>query len=255
MDRHIWIGTSGYTYPHWREGVFYPAGLHVAEELAFYIRQFRTVELNYPFYRLPSRANFALWSGTAPAGFRFAVKVSRYITHLKHLRECEEPLRNFLAQAAGLEAGKRGPLLFQLPGAWKPNLERLREFLPLLPRDWQCAFEFRNPEWWQAETLVLLRQYGAAFCLPVSPQLPPPPERLTAGFAYLRLHGGQGAGGSFEEEELQHWAGVVRRLHRQAAEVYVYFNNDQQGCAVRNARRLVELLSVEQRARSGRRAA
>src|SRR5690242_9022627 len=119
--RRIWVGTSGYTYPHWRRGVFYPPGLPVEEELGWYAHSFATVELNNPFYRLPSREVFAAWGARVPPGFRFAVKVSRYLTHLKHLRECAGPLQNFLNQAAGLAPAQRGPLLFQLPPQWKPD--------------------------------------------------------------------------------------------------------------------------------------
>lgn len=241
--RRIWIGTSGYTYPHWRRGVFYPPGLRVDQELAWYARSFRTVELNNPFYRLPSREVFAAWCARVPEDFRFAVKVSRYLTHLKHLRDCAEPLQNFLNQAEGLAPAQRGPLLFQLPPRWKPDFARLRNFLPLLPQDWRCAFEFRHPDWWQEPTWQLLERFGIALCLPVSPFLPPPPERVTARFAYLRLHGGTGPSGNFTEPELRHWAAFAERLLRHADEVWIYFNNDQEGYAARNALRLMDLLA------------
>lgn len=236
----LWIGTSGWSYPHWR-GSFYPAALPSRRWLAFYAGHFASVEINASFYRLPSRTAFAAWRDQTPPGFRFAVKGSRYLTHLKKLSEPEEPLRRLLDAAAGL-GDKLGPLLFQLPPRWRLDLPRLERFLAALhayaPRP--CALEFREPSWLSPPVFAALERAGVALCLPVGPGVPLN-IRLTAGWTYLRMHHGrQGIG--FGDDELAAWAERIAGFLARGADTYVYFNNDPGGHAVRDAQRLRRLL-------------
>jgi len=240
----VWIGTSGFVYPHWRNGVFYPPGLPQKEELAFFAQSFRTVELNNPFYRLPEKETFTGWRRRTPPDFRFAVKASRYITHIRKLKEAEEPLRTFLDRARGLGA-KLGPVLFQFPAAWGVDLERLRRFLKVLPKGREFAFEFRHPSWLAQPVYDLLREYKAALCLAVRQTMSPEQEIVTAGFTYIRMHGGTGRDGDFTRPELEKWAARTRGFLQAGARVYIYFNNDQHGFAVRNALDLMSLLGIE----------
>ncbi|MFQ6058159.1 MAG: DUF72 domain-containing protein [Anaerolineae bacterium] len=236
----LWIGTSGWVYPHWR-GVFYPQDLATSMWLPYYTRHFPTVEVNNSFYRLPSETAFRAWGEAVPPRFRFAVKANRYLTHMKKLRDVAEPLERFLGRAR-LLGEKLGPILYQLPPNWNCNLPRLREFLALLPEDLQHVFEFRNTTWLSEEVFAALEAHGVAFCVISLPDFPCP-VRATAPLVYVRMHGsGLVYGGCYSEEELQGWAGEIRRFLAEGHEVYVYFNNDAFGYAVQNARRLRELL-------------
>lgn len=238
-----WIGTSGYMYRHWRKGVFYPAGLPAREELAYFASRFRTVKLNNLFYRLPTAEMFERWRDTAPPDFQFAVKASRYITHIKRLRDVAEELALFLDRASTLGL-KLGPVLFQLPPTQQLELARLDEFLTLLAWDRRWVIEFRHPRWHTREVYQRLTNHGVALCIPVGGGLHP--DRITtASFTYLRMHRGQEPEGGFTDEELVSWAGQVRALRLAEKEVYVYFNNDWGGYAIRDAVRLRELLGIE----------
>ncbi len=233
-----YIGTSGWVYKHWR-GIFYAPGLPPAEYLSFYARHFRTVEINYSFYRLPSRANFVGWRDSTPPGFVFAVKASRYITHMKKLQEPAEPLRRFFASAEGL-GEKLGPVLFQFPHTWQKSYQRLETFLEYLPPGRRCAFEFRHPSWLSEDVYQALAKRGAALCIPDHPDLAKD-LRLTASFTYVRLHSGR-YGIGYTEPELALWARRLGEFLGEGADAYVYFNNDPEGYAVRNAQRLRELV-------------
>lgn len=236
----LWIGTSGWIYPHWR-GVFYPADLPATKWLTYYAAHFPTVEINYSFYRLPSEQAFRGWAKDAPQGFRFAVKASRYLTHMKKLREPQEPLQRFLGRARLLRE-KLGPILYQLPPRWRCNLPRLRDFLACLPADLTHVFEFRDPSWLNERVLALLEAHGVVFCVFSYPGLTCP-VRTTSTVAYIRLHGAETPYAScYSEEELQWWAEQIEGLLAKEYTVYVYFNNDALGYAVRNACRLRELL-------------
>jgi uncharacterized protein YecE (DUF72 family) len=227
------IGTSGYMYPHWRKGVFYPAGLPVKQELAYYAARFRTVELNNPFYRLPTPEMFKRWRETTPPGFDFAVKASRYITHIKRLRNVGDEIALFMERATLLEE-KLGPVLFQLPPTQQIDHARLRSFLSLLSPDCRWVVEFRHPSWHTGETYQLLAEHGVALCIPVGGGLEP--DRITtAPFTYIRMHRGKEPAGGFTDPELESWASQVRALARAGKEVYVYFNNDWEGFALRDA--------------------
>lgn len=232
----MWIGTSGYVYRHWRRGVFYPQGLPARDELAWYAARFPTVELNNPFYRLPEASTFARWRAAVPAGFRFAVKASRYITHIRRLRDPAEPLGLLLERAAALE-DTLGAILFQLPPSFLAEAGRLAAFLEVLPPAHQWVVEFRHPSWHTAEIYGLLSAAGVALCIPVGGRVWPDLV-TTAPFTYVRMHAGAAPGGGFTDDQLRAWAGQVRALRQAGKEVYVYFNNDREGHAVRDAERL-----------------
>lgn len=238
----IWIGTSGYVYRHWRKGVFYPPALRARDELDYYAERFRTVELNSPFYRLPTAETFARWRDTTPDDFQFAVKASRFITHIKRLRDVGNELILFMERANELSS-KLGPVLFQLPPNQQIELNRLADFLKLLSTDQRWVLEFRHPSWHTREVYQLLTNHGVALCIPVGGGLYP--DRITtAPFTYIRMHRGQEPAGGFTEDELRSWAGQVRALVKAEKDVYVYFNNDWEGFAIRDGVRFKELLGV-----------
>ena len=235
------IGTSGWIYKHWM-GIFYPAKLPASEQLAFYTESFPTVEVNFSFYRLPERAVFETWREQTPEGFLFAVKGSRFLTHMKKLKDPEEPLSRLMERASGLEE-KLGPILFQFPHTWPINSDRLEFFLELLPSypQQRYTFEFRHPSWLIPQVYKLLERAGAALCLPVSPTVPLD-IRLTAPWTYIRMHSGQWGTG-YSDEELSNWATRIRSFLQEGIDVYVYFNNDPEGHAIRDANRLSALLN------------
>ncbi len=237
------VGCSGFVYKHWRGGVFYPDKWPARRELEYYAAQFDTVELNNPFYHLPPRSTFEKWAAGTPDGFLFAVKASRFITHLKRLRDAGPALETFLENARGL-GRKLGPILFQFPARWELHLERLEEFLPLLPARLSFAFEFRHASWFQPPVYRALERAGAGLCLPVSPALPEPPQAATSPLVYLRMHAGRGRDGNFEPGELRLWSRRLRELLSPSSRGFVYFNNDWQGFAPKNAHRFRELLSA-----------
>jgi uncharacterized protein YecE (DUF72 family) len=235
------IGTSGWHYRHW-QGPFYPSSLAPHDWLSFYARQFDTVEINASFYRLPTLAAVRGWRAATPAGFRFALKASRYITHMKKLRAPRASLRAFLG-AAHAFGNQCGPLLFQLPPRWGCDVRRLAAFLDALPRAHECAFELRDPGWHRPQVYALLRRHNAAFCIYQLAGFESP-HLITADFAYVRLHGprAQAYGGAYSERALAAWAAEIRSWRR-LRRVYVYFDNDEAGYAVRNAATLRRLLA------------
>jgi uncharacterized protein YecE (DUF72 family) len=241
MRTPIHVGTSGWHYGHWL-GPFYPEDLRADEMLGFYCRRFRTVEINNSFYHLPSRPTFRSWRNDTPDGFLFSVKASRYITHMKKLKDPAASLEKFLLHAGEL-GPKLGPILFQLPPRWKRNAERLREFLDALPRARRYTFEFRDPTWFHDETYALLRRSNAAFCVfDLAGEQSPPVT--TADFVYLRLHGpaGQKYSGRYTRTQLRSWLKHVEdSLAGGAREAFVYFDNDQAGYAALNALELQEM--------------
>ncbi|MFQ5879741.1 MAG: DUF72 domain-containing protein [Dehalococcoidia bacterium] len=244
----FWIGTSGWSYYHWR-GRFYPQDLPSWQWFHFYIDHFRTVELNASFYRQPQKRTWQGWQRSAPAGFRFAVKANRFITHIKRLKECRDPLQTFL-EGASLLGDKLGPILYQLPPSFHcgaDNLQRLGEFLPLLPAHLQHVIEFRHASWFRDEVLALLRQHNVAFCSYDMVDVECPLV-ATAPFAYLRFHGAEARYASnYSEEMLQEWAARLGQLAPNLTSVYVYFNNDYNAYAVYNAKRLAEVLGETER--------
>jgi uncharacterized protein YecE (DUF72 family) len=239
MAADVRIGTSGWEYRHWA-GDFYPAGLARDRWLEHYVGEFDTVELNNPFYRLPDGAQFTTWAGRVPPGFRFAVKASRYLTHLRRLREPEEPIERLWSRARCL--GQRlGPVLYQLPPRWRPNLERLGGFLDAVP-DAPQAVEFRDRRWYREPTFTLLRGAGVALCLHDMEGSSTPAEPV-GPFVYVRFHGsGARYGGRYSAQRLTAWADRIAGWAGDGLPVWAYFNNDVGGHAVRDAARLRSLV-------------
>jgi uncharacterized protein YecE (DUF72 family) len=238
----LWVGTSGWVYPHWR-GIFYPPKLPGYQQLAYYAARFDSVEVNYSFYRLPERGVFERWRQQAPPRFLFAVKGSRYLTHLKKLKEPAEPLGRLLERAGGL-GEKLGPILFQLPPNWPLDLERLTRFIEALQAypTQRFALEFRHPSWLSPSVYALLERGGVALCLPISPKVPLE-LRLTAPWTYLRFHVGQ-QGWGFTDAELAIWSQRLAIFRAAGQDCYVYFNNDPGGHALRDAERLRQMASA-----------
>lgn len=238
---HVRIGTSGWHYQHWR-GPYYPPSVPPRAMFDYYARDFETVEINNSFYRLPSSATFETWSKAAPAGFCFAVKGSRYLTHLKRLLD-PQPAVDRLMEAAGGLGDKLGPILFQLPPNWHCNIQRLEAFLDTLPSDIRYSIEFRDHTWHNREIFGLLRKHNVAFCLYELAGFVAP-YKVTADFVYVRLHGpGNKYQGDYSKPRLQSWARRIRRWMRRGLDVYLYFDNDQAGYAVKNARDLKRILA------------
>jgi uncharacterized protein YecE (DUF72 family) len=236
----IRIGTSGWHYPHWR-GPFYPADQPLKEMLAFYATQLDTVEVNNFFYHLPTPKAVGAWRDGTPAGFLFAIKGSRYLTHMKKLKDPAQGLAKFLPLAEAL-VPQLGPILFQLPGHWAKDAGRLDEFLDALPRGHRVAFELRDPSWHAPDVYAVLRRHGAAFCLSELGGERTPNE-LTADFVYVRLHGPEGPyQGSYSRARLATWVKRVREWSRDHGHFYIYFDNDQAGYAARNALTLRRML-------------
>ncbi|MCV0403602.1 MAG: DUF72 domain-containing protein [Chloroflexi bacterium] len=239
MSGRIRIGTSGWEYRHW-DGAFYPPELPRERRLEFYAERFETVELNNPFYRLPEGEVFARWGERVPGRFRFAVKASRYLTHVKRLRDPEEPLDRFWSRARRLDE-RLGPVLYQLPPRWKLNVERLAHFLERVPREPQ-AIEFRDRRWYALPMRPLLEGAAVALCLHDMPGSTPRP--LPVGpFVYVRFHGsGSRYGGRYSSQRLTAWADRMAGWAGDGRDVWAYFNNDERAHAVRDAERLREMV-------------
>jgi uncharacterized protein YecE (DUF72 family) len=228
-----YIGTSGWHYDDWR-GRFYPEKLPKAKWLEFYARHFPTVELNNTFYRLPSEAAFTNWYDSSPPGFTYAVKVSRFITHIKRLKDCNEAVTNFMSRA-GILKEKLGPLLYQLPPSMHRNDDRLALFLSGLSPEFRHVIEFRHESWLTEDVFDILRKYHAGICVFDMPESTCP-LLATADFAYIRFHGSDSLYSScYSDEELSDWAKRIIDLAKNLDSVYIYFNNDVQGFALRNA--------------------
>ncbi len=236
----VCIGTSGYVYRHWRQGVFYPSGLRHRDELTYYSGVFGTVELNSPFYRVPTPETFARWRDATPDDFTFAVKLSRGITHFRRLHDVSDLLDEFLDRA-GLLGPKLGPLLAQLPPDFKRDPGRLEEFLSVLPSRHRWVIEFRHPSWQAPDVYGMMARYGVALCVPIGGSLEADLV-TTAPFTYLRIHQGPNRRGHMGREGLRPWAAHVRALSRAGKDVYVYFNNDTAGHAIRDASLLRDML-------------
>ena len=209
----------------------------------FYARHFDTVEINNSFYRLPTANTFDNWRESSPRNFCYAVKGSRFITHMKKLKDPKISSEKFFLAAERLE-NKLGPILFQLPPRWKLNLERLSEFLDDLPAEHKYVFEFRDESWLVTPVFELLRRHNAAFCVHDFEDMKVPRE-ITADFSYIRFHGPTSAKywGSYSDDELRAWADWIKGRRRQLSEMYIYFNNDPGGEAVKNALSLKALLN------------
>jgi uncharacterized protein YecE (DUF72 family) len=229
----IRIGCSGWNYRHWR-GPFYPADLPVKRWFAHYASTFDTVEINNSFYRLPKAETFDAWREQAPPGFRYAVKANRFLTQAKKLKDCAEPIARMMAPVRHLGT-TLGPILYQLPPRFRVNLERLDEFLSLLPKDLTHVFEFREPSWHVPDTLALLERHGASFCTHDMPGLAAP--RWAVGpVAYARFHGGLGKYyGRYPDEALLGWTDWMIEQAAAGRDVWAYFNNDAEAQAIDDA--------------------
>lgn len=234
------IGTSGWHYKHWR-GTFYPERFAASKMLPFYLERFDTVELNNTFYRLPPESAVHDWRESTPDGFVFAVKGSRFITHMKKLTDPEVAVERFFARA-DLLGSKLGPVLFQTPPFLEVNVQRLESFLRALPPGHPYTFEFRNPTWHIPEVYRVLEHYNSAFC-PFDLAGFQSPIEVTADFVYVRLHGpGDRYQGSYTRDALEGWAGRIAEWRKSLRAVYIYFDNDIGGHAVHNALELKSLV-------------
>jgi uncharacterized protein YecE (DUF72 family) len=242
LSRPVHIGCAGWNYRDWR-GVIYPEGLPARRWLERYAQLFDTVEVNATFYRLPSENAVRAWNEQTPRRFRFAVKASRYLTHVKRLNGIEPGVKRFFDPLETLvRARKLGPILWQLPENFRRDDDRLAEALDRLPKGRHC-FEFRHPSWFTGETYALLRRHRAALVIGDHPERPFQAYEMTARWTYVRFHyGHRGRRGNYSERELEEWARRIAAW-RARVEVYAYFNNDWGGIAPRNARSLAARLS------------
>jgi uncharacterized protein YecE (DUF72 family) len=216
-----WIGTSGYNYPEWK-GSFYPNTLAAARMLPFYAERFPAVEINYTFYRLPTRSVIEGWSAVTPPTFHFALKAPRRITHIARLRECDALLASFFSALPSL-GPKLGPVLFQLGPTHKADLPVLDAFLHLLPPRVRAAFEFRHPSWFEPSVLDRLRDRNLALCVADGGTVDSPVE-VTADYAYFRLRDE-----GYDTADLQRWARVVAERTSACRDVYVFFKHEESG--------------------------
>ena len=241
--KSVRIGCSGWNYKDWRES-FYPQGLPPGRWLERYAQAFDTVEINNTFYRLPGLPAVENWVKQTPRGFTFTVKASRYLTHVKRLSTMEEGVKRFYERIEPLaDSPKMGPVLWQLPGNFQRDDDRLRGALAALPPGRHC-FEFRHPSWFCDDVYKLLRRRRVALVIGDTPERPFQTHEFTAGWTFIRFHyGHRGRGGNYSRTELEEWA---RRIAdwRERVEVYAYFNNDWQEYAVKNGLELKRLLGA-----------
>jgi uncharacterized protein YecE (DUF72 family) len=232
----IHVGCSGWVYRHWR-GLFYPEGLAQKRWFERYSEEFDTVEINASFYRIPLASTFDGWREKAPPGFRYAVKANRFITHMKKLLDCEEPVDRFIELSRRLEE-TLGPILYQLPPSLHKDLERLDAFLERLPDDLEQVVEFRHKSWYDEDVLALLDRHGVGFVTHDLKGLKSP--RWASGrTAYVRFHGTAGKyHGRYSDEALLDWTDWCLELARSGRSVWCYFNNDIHGHAIEDARTL-----------------
>jgi uncharacterized protein YecE (DUF72 family) len=236
------IGTSGFVYASWKRR-FYPVGLPPQAWLSHYARHFDTVEINSSFYRLPDAAVFARWRDATPPGFVFAVKFSRFGTHMKRLLTPRATIRRFLARAGRL-GSRLGPVLVQLPPRWAPDLPRLDAFLAAASRDVRWVVEIRDARWLGDALYELLHRHRTALCL--HDLIDAHPRIVTTDFTYLRFHGVR-YGGSYSRAQLRPWARWIAQQRARHTGVFAYFNNDVDGHAVENARTLRAMVSPSRR--------
>jgi uncharacterized protein YecE (DUF72 family) len=241
------IGTCGWNYPHWKER-FYPSGLPPERWLSHYAGKLASVEINRSFYRLPTPENFAHWASLVPKGFVFAVKATRFTTHIKRLKEAPQTTANLLMAAR--ELGERlGPVLFQLPPTMHYDAGRLQGLLGYLKGQdvvpgLRAALEVRHASWLNPDCFRQLEAAGVALCLADYAALPVPGP-LTAPFVYVRRHMPLGEEAeSYSERLLEGFAGQIRGWLGEGRDVYFYFNNDVWAYAVQNAQRLCELVGL-----------
>lgn len=256
----LYIGTSGWVYGDWT-GIFYPSDLPSKDKLKYFSQHFKTTEINYSFYHLPRPSTYQNWYNQTPKDFIFAVKASRFITHIKRLKGVREAWKTFINNALHLKE-KLGPILFQFPPSFKAteeNIKRLDSFLDLIksrpkgrPPDWNPAFrqrlrftfEFRHQTWCDEKIYDLLKKYNAAWAIADSSYYPKV-EVVTADFVYLRMHGSKVLFGSkYTNKELKDLAQKIKKWLKQKLDVYIYFNNDFHGYAIENAKELLRFCKI-----------
>ncbi|MFF7174239.1 DUF72 domain-containing protein [Streptomyces pseudovenezuelae] len=236
----LFVGTSGWQYKDWR-GVLYPDGVPVRLWLEEYAAHFPTVEINNAFYRLPSRETFEAWRERVPGDFVVAVKASRYLTHIKRLKDSEEPVHRLMSHAQGL-GDRLGPVLLQLPPTLRADTDLLDACLACFPASTRVAVEPRHVSWWTPATREVLETRGAALCWADVRARPVTPLWRTTDWGYVRLHEGRAqAWPHYGRRSLETWAGRIEETWAGDEDVYVYFNNDPNGAAVRNARTFASL--------------
>lgn len=245
MKNKCYIGTSGYSYEDWKNGIFYPKGLATNKWLGFYSETFDTVELNVTFYRLPKETAFKIWYKRTPKDFSFSVKGSRFITHIKRLKNCKDAIKLFFKRIDYLK-NKASCILWQLPPKFKSDQKRLSDFIKNLSKEKKKrrhVFEFRNESWYTKEIFRLLRDNNISLCIADWPPFSKEgPE--TADFVYIRRHG-TGArlyGGCYSNAQLKKDARMIKDFLRKGKAVYIYFNNDAHGYAPKNAMTLKKML-------------
>lgn len=236
----IHIGTSGWHYRHW-EGPFYPDNISADKYLEYYSRFFHTVEINNTFYKMPAKKTIGEWRETVPEKFIFSVKASRYITHMKKLKDPLAAVSNFI-KTVKLFKEKLGPILFQLPPNWHMNPERLDSFIRTLPRLYGYAFEFRDTSWFDPAVYEILEKHNNAFCIyEIGGQSSP--RIATANFVYIRLHGPEGPyQGQYSPDALAEWADSLSAWTKEGKEVFCYFDNDEAGYAPQDAMSLEDMV-------------
>ena len=234
------VGCSGWEYKHWR-GDFYPAEIPRTRWFEHYAATFDTVEINNTFYRLPEETTFAAWAARAPAGFTYAVKASRFLTHMKKLKDPAEPLDRLFSRMVPL-GNHLGPVLYQLPPGWKLDRGRLENFLQALPRGHRHVIEFRDPSWYADDVIEMLERNRVSLCLHDMRGSATGRERV-GPFVYARFHGATGQySGGYSREQLEGWAAWFQTARAAGTDVYAYFNNDVGGHAPRNALTLRRIL-------------
>jgi uncharacterized protein YecE (DUF72 family) len=231
---NLYVGTSGYSYKEWK-GTFYPDDLPDKQMLHFYAEQFRTVEINNTFYRMPKASVLEAWAGEVPGDFRFVLKASQRITHQQRLKNADDSV-SYLLEVAGALKERLGPLLFQLPPNMKKDLARLRDFLGLLPSQRRAALEFRHQSWFDDEVLGLLREHRVALCIAEAEDDLEVPFAATADWGYLRLRRPD-----YGTAELKTW--VKRVKGPEWKDAFVFFKHEDEGKGPQLAKRFLELAS------------
>lgn len=243
MESSIFIGTSGWSYKHWKDK-FYPEGLKQTSWLDYYTQHFNITELNASFYHLPKKQTTEMWNEKVPDDFKFCPKMSRYVTHLKRLNEPEEGFKNFFDVFAPL-AKKLGPVLIQLPPSLKFEPDKTEHLYKLCKQqysDFLFALEVRHDTWMSDESFALMKQYNIAFVISQSAAGFPYTEKVTAQHVYVRFHGpGKLYASSYTDEQLLHYAHLFKQWKKQGHSVWAFFNNDVGGYAIDNAKKLIEL--------------
>ncbi|HDP69753.1 MAG TPA: DUF72 domain-containing protein [Actinobacteria bacterium] len=244
----IYVGTSGFNYKHWSDGVFYPKGVSQRKWLEYYAEYFNTVELNVSFHRLPKESVFEGWYKRTPENFIFVSKGSRFITHVKKLANCDDSIELFFNNAKGLKE-KLEVVLWQFPPNFHINVERLQKFCELLiknevAKSARHAFEFRHESWFCDEIYEILKKHNFSLCIAHSKRWSFE-QITTASYVYMRFHGGEVLYGSdYSNEELKDWATRAKKWLSENRDIYAYFNNDAYGYAVYNAKKFKELISA-----------